>query len=216
MSKPVRNTLYSAIYREWYPFHNLVNSLETVYSPDQLEDTNSYLVLWGGEDISPSLYGEKPNKHTWATDSLGNRDEIEVKLALRAIEMGIPIIGICRGAQLMCALSGGKLVQHVTNHSNGNHKIITKDNKELSTSSLHHQMMYPFNVPHELIAKSKLNLSNKYLGEEEKEINVEYEPEIVYFPTTKSLAIQGHPEYMDERTQFVRYCQQLVEEYLNV
>jgi len=210
----MNKTLYSALYEDWYPFHHFASKLETVFLPEQLKDKNSILILWGGEDISPSLYGEKPNKYTYAKDTLSTRDEVEVSLAKEAIKLGIPVIGICRGAQLMCALSGGKLVQHVNNHSNGAHQIETKDGHRIKASSLHHQMMIPFEIPHEVIAKSRINISGSYLGENNVNIEMPCEPEIVYFPETKCLAIQGHPEYMEENTLFVQYCNKLVEEYL--
>lgn len=209
-----KKILYSAIYQEWYPFHNQADKLEVVFDPTQLEETNSILILWGGEDISPSLYKEKPNKYTHAKEELSNRDKFEFALAQEAIKRDIPIIGICRGAQLMCALSGGSLIQHVDGHNTGKHFIETKDNKSIMVSSLHHQMMNPFKIPHELIAKSRINLSSFYIGEEEQLHNIPCEPEIVYFPETKCLAIQGHPEYMQEDTVFVNYCNQLVTEYL--
>lgn len=209
----MKKTIYSAIYKDFYPFHNFGDNLETVYTPDQLTEQDSLLILWGGEDISPGLYGELPNKHTWAKSTMSNRDIIEVRLAKRAKELGIPIIGICRGAQLICALAGGKLVQHVTNHQHG-HQIETKDGHYMKTSSLHHQMMIPFSIDHELLAKSKENYSSTYQGENEQQIEIPLEPEIVFFPKWKTLAIQGHPEYMEENTNFVKYCNALVKEYL--
>lgn len=209
----MKNTLYSAIYKDWYPFHSLVDRIECVFKPEHLKNTNSFLVLWGGEDISPSIYKEKPNRYTFAEETPSNRDIIEINLAKKAIDLGIPIIGICRGAQLMCALSGGKLIQHIENHGRSHLFETIKNQETIKTSSLHHQMMYPFDIKHELIAKSKHNLSNKYIGEWDQPLEIDIEPEIVYFPETKSLCIQGHPEYMDEKTKFVQYCLHLVKEY---
>lgn len=166
------------------------------------------LIIWGGADISPSIYDEPVGPHTGAGEALSKRDEVEVGVINAAIANGIPIIGVCRGAQLLCALAGGKLHQHVTGHM-GDHGIITDEGIEYVTSSIHHQMMdvttlLPEN--YKMIAWSKLNLST--------EVTQTVEPEIVYFPKIKGLAIQGHPEFMHPDCDFVDYCRKLVQEYL--
>lgn len=176
------------------------------------------IVVWGGEDISPSLYGEKVSQYCYAADQPSRRDIYEVNSCKMAIERGIPIIGVCRGAQLLCAMAGGKLVQHVTNHGR-NHPITTIDGREMITSSVHHQMMYPWDVKdHKLIAWSKAKLSTMYIGGDDEDmdhLHMGYvEPEIVFFPSIKGLAIQGHPEFMDEEHTFVKYCNELVRDYL--
>ena len=183
---------------------------------------NVVLFLWGGEDISASLYNQKPYK--WASLKLGEsrRDTIEKTMAQWAIENGFPIVGICRGAQMMCALSGGKLVQDVNGHF-GTHPIYCKEivpglgDVESVSSSIHHQMMIPDGVDHQLIAwPTPSNRSDIYTGEDNK--NIESclapdwkEPEIVWFPKTKSLCIQGHPEYMKNDAPFVQLVNQLIE-----
>lgn len=189
-------------------------SLETIYHPTQLTTKNSILVLHGGGDISPSLYGQRPSKLTGANDELSARDVSELLLAKRAIELGIPIFGICRGAQLACAIAGGSLVQHVDNHIGHTHEIVTKDGELYSTTTCHHQMMNPFKIDHELIAWSAPSLSERYIIEGEKQIEMPVEPEVVFFPQIKCLAVQGHPEWMPESSAFVQYCLKLIEDKL--
>jgi len=164
--------------------------------PDQIKDCDA-LVIWGGGDISPTIYGE-PVKGSHASVELSARDKIEVAIMEQAIAAGVPIIGICRGAQLACALAGGKLKQHVDGH-HGNHGISTKEGRSIITSSVHHQMMVPDGTDHEFIAVDSRN---------------GIDPEILYFPKIKALAIQGHPEFMDERCEFVQYCLDLTREYV--
>jgi putative glutamine amidotransferase len=69
------------------------------------------LVLQGGADVSPSSYGEQPLKSEWAGDRL--RDVYEIELVHEFVEAGKPVLGICRGAQLINVALGGSLVQHV-------------------------------------------------------------------------------------------------------
>lgn len=205
--------VYSALYSDDAHLSK-DGQFETVYHPSQLTNPDSILVLHGGEDISPSLYGQKPSKRTGASDELSARDLSEVLLARRAIELGIPIYGICRGAQLACAIAGGSLIQHVDNHVGHRHDVVTKDGELYSSTTCHHQMMNPFKIPHELIAWSAPSLSGRYIIEKEKEIEMPVEPEVVFFPEIKCLAIQGHPEWMPKDSAFVQYCLKLVEEKL--
>ncbi len=69
------------------------------------------LLLTGGGDISPERYGEASAKETSDVDD--DRDRSELALVAAAIARGIPILGICRGAQLMNVAFGGTLRQHL-------------------------------------------------------------------------------------------------------
>lgn len=169
-------------------------------------------MLTGGEDVNPATYGEPAGRFTYFTD----RDAYEIKAFNAAQKKGIPTIGICRGAQILCAFAGGSLVQHVTGHV-GRHPIITDEGKTLVMSSLHHQMMRPENTEHKLIAWTPKALSDCYLDGRDMEIypkGLDKEPEIVYFPKIKGLAIQGHPEMLPEDHPTVAYCNELVRQYL--
>jgi gamma-glutamyl-gamma-aminobutyrate hydrolase PuuD len=69
------------------------------------------LVLQGGSDVSPSTYGETPLAPQWAGDRL--RDVYEMELVHEFIEAGKPVLGICRGAQLINVAFGGTLYQDI-------------------------------------------------------------------------------------------------------
>ena len=69
------------------------------------------LVLQGGADVSPSAYGETPLAPEWAGDRL--RDVYEMELVHEFIEAGKPVLGICRGAQLINVTFGGTLYQDI-------------------------------------------------------------------------------------------------------
>ncbi|MBQ8351884.1 MAG: gamma-glutamyl-gamma-aminobutyrate hydrolase family protein [Clostridia bacterium] len=68
------------------------------------------LLLCGGEDVAPALYGEEVHG-TEKTDP--ERDEAELALARAYVEYGKPVFGICRGAQLLNVALGGSLWQHL-------------------------------------------------------------------------------------------------------
>ena len=182
---------------------------------DNLNLTNKDVVLFcGGEDISPSLYKQKNSRHTSASQDLSERDRFEAHAMNLAITKGSKLLGICRGAQLMCAIAGGSLYQHVNNHSGRGHMMKTKDNLEIHVCSVHHQMMNPFKTNHELIAWASSVLSDVHLIEGEKNIPVEVEPEVIYFKDVRGLAIQYHPEFMSDKSEAVIYSTELVKKYL--
>src|SRR5437879_5890485 len=98
------------------------------------------VILHGGEDISPSIYNQKA-VHTDASNTPSKRDKNELAIIDEATKTGVPIFGICRGAQLLCAVAGGSLFQHVNGHNRDDHQIITSEGQILTTNSCHHQAM---------------------------------------------------------------------------
>ena len=100
--------LVSGYYEDYFPFHasGLFKDFSVTSNPADLTE-NDVLLIWGGEDISPSLYGKKVSRETHASEEPSRRDRIEWALMQRAKELNIPIIGICRGAQMLCASAGG-------------------------------------------------------------------------------------------------------------
>ena len=217
--------LASAIYKEESPIDSLFDVLYPVIEVDDLLSCNpAALIIWGGEDISPSLYNQKPALlYTDAPAYLSKRDLIESTLAKQAIESNIPIIGICRGAQLMCALSGGSVIQHVTGHCKWTyHEMETNKGDIICTNSVHHQMMNPFKVDqYELLAWSKKKLSLNYIGNGGAHVKEAYsknfkEPEVIWFPKTKALCIQGHPEFSTALPKFKEYILELITKYILV
>jgi putative glutamine amidotransferase len=69
------------------------------------------LVLAGGADIDPSLYGARRDPAT--TGIRPDRDRAEMALVARALEREMPVLGVCRGMQMLNVCRGGDLVQHL-------------------------------------------------------------------------------------------------------
>jgi gamma-glutamyl-gamma-aminobutyrate hydrolase PuuD len=111
-------------------------------------------------------------------------------------------------------LSGGSLYQHVDNHAGRSHYIITNDKRTISVSSAHHQMMNPEGTKFECLAMSAKLLSTKHLVEGDKDVPVEVEYEVVWFPETKALAMQYHPEFMPSHSNGYQYARELVVKYI--
>ena len=76
----------------------------------QVQDLDA-LVLQGGSDVSPTTYGEAPLKPEWAGDHV--RDLYEMSLIREFVRVGKPVLGICRGLQILNVAYGGTLYQDI-------------------------------------------------------------------------------------------------------
>ena len=85
--------------------------LDVSASPRSLVRELQGVLLTGGGDVDPVLYGEA--RHPTVEDAEPGRDEFEIDLARRAMEAGVPVLAICRGAQVLNVASGGTLVQDI-------------------------------------------------------------------------------------------------------
>ena len=79
--------------------------------PDDVLDLLDGLLLAGGADIEPELYGAERHPETKGT--VPERDTFEIALARRALERDLPFLGVCRGMQVMNIALGGTLHQHL-------------------------------------------------------------------------------------------------------
>jgi putative glutamine amidotransferase len=81
---------------------------------DALLDRLDGLCLSGGPDLHPSAYGAAPEPELGPTEP--EADAFEIALARRARARGMPVLGVCRGMQVMNVAAGGTLRQHVPGH----------------------------------------------------------------------------------------------------
>lgn len=209
--------LVSAVYGgNYYPFDALDVIDDCIYTEDPSElKAGDILVVWGGGDIHPSLYGHERSIMSQAGHQMSVRDRIEWNLMQQARTLGIPIIGVCRGAQMLCALDGGYLIQHATNH-HGSHMVSTFDKNSFSTNSIHHQMMVPKLTTNKRVVAWTEPISDVYHivnGEEQKLPKgwLPVEPEFIHFFDVNGYAIQWHPEMTSPN----EYSQKYVLDYLN-
>jgi putative glutamine amidotransferase len=98
-----------------------VETLRRIY--DRLEG----VLVTGGGDVNPTFYGMSQSAHTIEVDS--HRDEVEIQLVRWAVEDDKPLLGICRGHQVMNVALGGTLIQDINNEIPGSirHDFPTDD-----------------------------------------------------------------------------------------
>jgi len=171
------------------------------------------VILTGGGDISPFLLQELPQKGIG--DCRPDRDLSEILLAQRALEIDLPLLGICKGIQVMAAAAGGKICQDIVSQY---------------PRALEHKMKAPRNFPwHDVILQeSRLQ---KFLGKERIGVNSVHHQAVAQVPpgfiinalapdgiiegmekegAPFCLGVQWHPEAMLEDPNSRKLFQELV------
>ena len=152
------------------------------------------VVFTGGPDVHPAYYGEEKHPSTYVNDE---RDHSDILVYLQCIEQGIPMVGVCRGAQFLAVMEGYKLYQHVDNHDGTPHDMWDCDLKMMvrGVSSVHHQMVMPGHDM-EIIGMSNVS-TEKWKNATKVSRTQETFPDVeAYFLRGACIfGVQGHPEY---------------------
>lgn len=174
---------------------------------DKPEDADIILYL-GGADINPALYGEKPIPGTYYVEA---QDRKEVEIYNRFKHKAL-FIGICRGAQLLNVMNGGKMWQDVDHHNGGTHKVVDKiTGLQYDINSLHHQQMIP---PSDatVVAVSSESSVKAADGVFWRGDNDQSDIEVLWFDETRCLCFQAHPEFGHKETE--DYFFELIHRYI--
>jgi putative glutamine amidotransferase len=141
---------------------------------DVLDDTLDLidaLVIGGGRDIEPHRYGQEPDEALGPSDP--HRDEFELELVERALERGLPLLGMCRGIQVINVALGGTLVQDVSLVPGWREHPTDRSWqrwKEVERASLHGEPKVPEHPRHAMTVAPRSRLYAA-LGVEEIEVN---------------------------------------------
>lgn len=174
-------------------------------------DNADIVIFTGGADVDPALYGETKHRLTRPNP---RRDALEMEIFYHCRENGIPMLGICRGAQFLHVMNGGKLFQDVDHHY-GDHSMrdIVRDRVISKVSSVHHQMVMPhkdMTVIAEAYKSKKRYHNDTTVEESENHKDIE----AFFYRDTCSLGIQGHPEYSGY-TDFQLWASDTIDHYIN-
>lgn len=112
------------------------------------------LLLTGGYDVSPRLYGEEPLPACGPTQPI--RDELEYRLLDKALEEDMPVLGVCRGSQILNVFLGGTLYQ---------------DLRTQLPESLNHAMEPPYEMPCHRVTLEEGEPLRELLGVEALPVN---------------------------------------------
>ena len=175
---------------------------------DPIQDYD-LIMFTGGSDVSPELYGEAPLASGFGYNEA--RDKYEKDIFELAVEHQVPMVGICRGAQFLCVMNGGKLVQDCDCHTNY-HMMQTDEGQMINVTSTHHQMMIP-DGDFDLLSWAN-EISSYKMGAEGHLHTFKKEPETVWWPDTTSLAFQYHPEMMIDKSLGYKYFFSMIDKYI--
>jgi len=199
-------------YWNWFTRADLKNDLELVelnFQKNNIEDiaTCDGFVLTGGVDVHPSLYNGNPAYDNIPVEFEPDRDRFEQRIYWYSQLHKLPVLGICRGMQLVNVLEGGRLIQDLDN-GNARHKkealdkqhaIVTEAKSLLHqisgwasghVNSAHHQAIDPNAIGENLVP-------NAYTDDNDKIIEgLEFKDKM---DKGFMLCIQWHPERMKDK-----------------
>jgi gamma-glutamyl-gamma-aminobutyrate hydrolase PuuD len=183
-----------------------------------LDDADLCIFVGSSSDVDPQLYGHGTHPNT-NVDPV--RDQMNMEIYSYCLTAGIPMFGVCHGAQFLHVMNGGILYQdvdgHVGDHSIRdliNHRTITK------TPSVHHQMcvVNPLHGMQVLatspMAKRRLIWDDREGHNEFKTIlGIRSDVEAFFYRDTCCLGVQGHPEY-SRYPEYTTWCLNMLEQFI--
>jgi putative glutamine amidotransferase len=197
-------------YWQWFDENDLGSSFELVtlsFEENNLDDMLQCdgFVLTGGVDIHPSFYTGAEQYPNMPNTFQPERDNFESKIYRHAKQLKLPILGICRGQQLVNILEGGRLTQDLGEEKNQVHRKLEADKKHLiniaassllysisgvesgEVNSAHHQCIDPLHLP--------ASLQSVAFAHDQTIEAIEYSD-----PSDKGfmLCVQWHPERMEK------------------
>lgn len=166
------------------------------------------LLLPGGWDLDPSFYGETKDEKVGPVDR--ELDETELRLFQAARQEDIPVLGICRGQQVINVAMGGSLVQHLEDHdvrahgrSHLAHTIEVDPSSELGRAAGEHKIRVN-SLHHQAIRNLAPGLHQTARGEDGTVEGVESDDGLI-------VAVQCHPE---ELTTDLPWARKLFERFV--
>lgn len=173
------------------------------FEPTLKVDEADFILLSGGADISTHLYGEEVNG---AHAPTLKRDALEIYAIGVGRAWGIPVFGICRGAQLLHVMNGGRLIQHLPSHKTYNHKMKRADNGNVicEVNSLHHQGI-PIDEAIQMYGANNVAIN-------EDEVSVE----AFVDEKRKVFGVQYHPEFAGCSEGGKRFFVEMIHKYVGV
>ncbi|MFF2753553.1 gamma-glutamyl-gamma-aminobutyrate hydrolase family protein [Psychrobacillus sp. NPDC058041] len=168
---------------------------------DRIAEMIDGLLLTGGGDIDPTLFGEEPQQGLG--EITPERDAFEIALILKMLELNKPILGICRGAQILNIAVGGDMFQDI--YSQIKCKLLQHSQKAPRWHASHYVQVTKGSILHEIVQTKQFKV-NSYHHQANRGVPNDFEVSavssdgIVEAIESKKhrfvLGVQWHPEYL--------------------
>ncbi len=173
------------------------------------------LLFTGGGDVDPRRYGADPSPESGGIDP--DRDRTEAFLLEEAGDRGLPVLAVCRGAQILNVARGGSLVQHLPEVTTEPHLVI-----ERRTEAVHAVAVAPGTLLGRIVGSDRLETNTLHhqavdrLGHHLVAVAWAEDGTVEAVEGTEGavLAVQWHPEQMPDRPEQRRLFAWLVREAL--
>jgi putative glutamine amidotransferase len=178
------------------------------------------LVLQGGSDVAPESYGDKPLKPEWGGDRV--RDVYEQALFKEFHQAGKPVLGICRGLQLLNVAMGGTLIQDIGSQVPG---ALTHRDWEIYDQNFHELSAEPGSLVARAAGSGPLKVNSVHHQGIRKlapglaiEARCKADGMIEAVRGTEGkgwvYAVQWHPEFQDPKDETLLDCKPILREFL--
>lgn len=178
------------------------------------------LVLSGGGDIDPLLFGQEPHQNIGSVDRV--RDEMELQLTQKALTQDLPILAICRGIQMLNVAAGGTIYQdiaaempqptlchsqsgagwyasHTIDILSDSHLLQIFGSPTVHVNSFHHQAVREVGEDFIVTARARDNVIETIESPPHRfALGVQWHPEMMW---------ERHPEALNLFTAFLKACQ---------
>jgi gamma-glutamyl-gamma-aminobutyrate hydrolase PuuD len=194
------------------PAFNKLFARAKCFKADAPDDADLVVFTGSGHDIDPQLYGQMKHESVSLDPAL---DKANLTLFNFCANRGIPMFGVCGGAQLLHVANGGALYQDVDGH-NAAHTMWDAPGKQFidRISSVHHQMCMPNEEGGMEIIGFSHNSRDRWTNNKEVEHGTHRDIEAFFYRDTCCLGVQGHPEYSGYN-KYTVWCLEQIDHYLN-
>lgn len=143
------------------------------------------MLLTGGGDVDPRLYDRKPRRETYGVSE--TRDMVEMIALDKAAENGWPVMGICRGAQIIAVHGGAVVRQHIKGHRGGMHTVEAEPGSlferaagtdAMRVLSLHHQEVMKPGKGYTITGWALDGTAEAVESDDGRELGVQFHPEM--------------------------------------
>lgn len=169
----------------------IVSNLPQVMAYIEQNGSPDAIFFMGGTDVDPDIYGAVREPTTQHPDK--RRDEFEVAVYEMFRETSVYLFGICRGAQLLNVLNGGQMIQECGYR--GGEANIWVGGYVLGEDHLDCEMKHTV-CHHQGIIVDDSKVDNRIWAKSQDGLDY-----LFYYPETRSLGVQGHPEWGAEHTE---------------